>query len=166
MTTERKILVAIGSLLIAGMIAIACFSLGVYVGKQGWTLVPPSLAGPQQTRPGGGQPQPGQPGGGGPQPEQPGQPQPNAPAEQQPKPTLIGVVRRVDDRGITLHAEGVIRPVAVTERTRYAWGTTEGEVVETGLEDVEVGKRVAVFGSFSPDGRTLIADAVVILPPR
>ena len=84
MTTERKILIALGSLIIAGMIAVACFSLGVYVGTRGWTLKQPSLAGPQPPNapPGG---QPGRPEG--------GQPQPNAPTGQQSKPTLIGVVR-------------------------------------------------------------------------
>jgi hypothetical protein len=164
MTNERKILIAMGALLIAGMIAVACFSLGVYVGTQGWTLQQPSLAGPQPPRQGQqqlppGQQQPGQPG-------QPGQAQPNAPAGQQPRPTLIGVVRHVDEKGITIHAEGAMRPVTLTERTRYAARTAEGQTVEAKLEDVEAGKGVAVYGTFSPDGHTLIADAVVVLPPR
>jgi hypothetical protein len=165
MTTERKILIALGSLIVAGMIAVACFSLGVYVGTRGWTLKQPSLAGPQppNAQPGGqprpGQPQPGQPGqpGGG-------QPQPNAPTGQQSKPTLIGVVRRVDGNSLTVHAEGSPRLIALTERTKYAYRTPEGEIVEARLEDIEVGNGVAVFGPFSPDGRTLVADAVVVLP--
>jgi hypothetical protein len=76
------------------------------------------------------------------------------------------VVRRVDDSSITVHSEGVMRPITLTERTRYAYRTPEGEVVEAELEDVQVGSGVAVFGPFSSDGRTLIADAVVVLPPR
>jgi len=162
MTTERKILVALGSLIIAGMIAVACFSLGVYAGTQGWTLKQPPLAGPQ--------PQPGQPQPGQPQLGQPGQqgegPQPNMPTGQQPQPALIGVVRRVDDSSIAVRSEGVVRPITLTERTRYAHRTPEGEVVEAKLEDVQVGSGVAVFGPFSPDGHTLVADAVVVLPPR
>lgn len=162
MTTERKTLIGLGSLLIAGVIAVACFSLGVYVGTQGWTLKQPSLAGPQPGQPGGGQPQPGQPQPGQPQP---GQALPNAPAAgQQPRPALIGVVRRVDSDSLTVHAEGVMRPVTLTERTRYAFRTAEGQTVEAKFEDVEVGKGVAVFGPFSPDGRTPIANAVVLLP--
>ena len=46
MTTERKLLYAFGALIIAGMIAVAAFSLGVYIGEQGWTLQAPSVAGP------------------------------------------------------------------------------------------------------------------------
>jgi hypothetical protein len=162
MTTGRKILIALGSLIVAGMIAIACFSLGVYVGTQGWTLRQPSLAGPQpSTAQPGGQPRPGQP-----QPEQPegGQPQANAPTGQQPKPTLIGVVRRIDGSSITVRVEGIPRLIALTERTRYAYRTPEGKIVQAELEDIKVGNGVAVFGPFSPDGRTLVANAVVILP--
>jgi len=42
--------------------------------------------------------------------------------------------------------------------------TPEGEIVEAKLQDIEAGNGVAVFGPFSPDGRTLVADAVVVLP--
>jgi len=56
MSTERKLLIAFGAIIIAGIIAISAFSLGVYVGEQGWTLPPPSMAGPGGKPPTGGQP--------------------------------------------------------------------------------------------------------------
>ena len=73
------------------------------------------------------------------------------------------MLRRIDGSNMTVHAEGIPRLITLTERTKYAYRTPQGEIVEAKLEDIEVGNRVAVFGPFSPDGRTLVADAVVVL---
>ena len=45
MTTGRKELIGCGAVLIAAMIGVACFSLGAFVGAQGWTLGRPAAPG-------------------------------------------------------------------------------------------------------------------------
>ena len=172
MSTERKILIAVGSLIIAGVIAVACFSLGVYVGKQGWTTERPSLAGPQPgpgNRPGQGEQPPGQ----GQQPfappgNQPGDggQQPNASQGAQRQPSVVGVVRRVDEGTMTVQAREGTRLVTLTERTRFARRAQAGELTAVTIEDVQAGIEVAVLGPRSQDGRTLVADAVILLPQR
>ena len=48
MANEKKILYVLGSIIIIGMIAIGSFSIGVYVGKQGWVIKEPSVTLPNQ----------------------------------------------------------------------------------------------------------------------
>lgn len=153
MTAERKVLIAIGAAIIVSMVGIACFSLGVYVGHKGR-----ASALPQQPQPA----RPGQPGGREPDPE--GQ----APeAQVQPnRPALIGVVRRTNGATLTVATEQGPRLVTLTGRTKYVRRTAEQALVEIALEEIEVGAGVAVYGRLSQDGRTLVADAVVVLPAR
>lgn len=153
MTTERKILIAIGAAVIASMVGIACFSLGVYVGYKGRASALPQ------------QPQPARPG-------QPGLPEPDL-KEQAPdvpvqpnRPALVGVVRRTNGATLTVATEQGPRLITLTERTKYERRTAAQALVEITLEEIEVGAGVAVYGRLSQDGRTLVADAVVLLPAR
>jgi len=149
MTTEQKLLIACGAIIIAGLIAIAAFSLGVYVGEQGWTLPEPSLVGPGGPR----RPQPGQPGPGQPLPQQPG-----------PRPDLVGRVRSVGDSSLTLDTPAGPRLVLVNAETTVQRQGDAG-LEPASLSDLRRGDHVAVFGHLNDDGRTLRARAVVILPP-
>jgi len=83
MTIERKLLIAIGAALIAGMIGVACFAVGVYVGERGWTAQPPAPIGPQ--------PQNRRPR------DEPSRPDLPQPAQPPARPALVGVVLRADD---------------------------------------------------------------------
>lgn len=140
MSTERKLLIVFGAIIITGIIAIAAFSLGVYVGEQGWTLSPPSLAGPGGQVPTGGQ-------------------QPAAPGRE---PDLIGQVQSLADDSLTVRTPQGPRLVMVTKETRVL-RVTDGHEEEVSFEDLQRGIRVAVFGNFGDDGRTLTAETVVIL---
>ena len=145
MTTERKVLIAIGAALIVSMVGIACFSLGVYVGQKGRALALP-----------------GQPGLTEPDPEAQvpeTQVQPNRPA-------LVGVVRRTNGSTMTVATDQGPRLVTLTDRTKYVRRTATQTLVEIALDEVEIGAGVAVYGRLSQDGRTLVADALVVLPAR
>jgi len=147
MSTERKLLIAFGAIIIAGIIAIGAFSLGVYVGEQGWTLPPPSMTGPGGKPPTGGQP-------------------PAGPAPGR-EPDLIGQIQSLADDSLTVRTPQGPRLVMVTEETRVLRVAEDRKEEEASLEDLQRGMGVAVFGSFGDDGRTLTAKTVVILPaPR
>jgi len=144
MSTERKLLIAFGAIIIAGIIAIGAFSLGVYVGEQGWTLPPPSMAGPGGKPPTGGQP-------------------PAGPAPGR-EPDLIGQIQSLAGDSLTVRTPQGPRLVMVTESTRVLRVTEGRKEEEASLEDLQRGTGVAVFGNFGDDGRTLTAETVVILP--
>jgi len=147
MSTERKLLIAFGAIIIAGIITIGAFSLGVYVGEQGWTLPPPSMTGPGGKPPTGGQP-------------------PAGPAPGR-EPDLIGQIQSLADDSLTVRTPQGPRLVMVTEETRVLRVAEGRKEEEASLEDLQRGMGVAVFGSFGDDGRTLTAKTVVILPaPR
>jgi hypothetical protein len=171
MSIGQKLLIASGVLTVVSIVAIAAFSLGVYVGERGWTAGPPSIAGPGGgLSPGqaGQQPpgdQPGQPSG---QPGQspggtgPGQPSLGPPGDLPPgEPEVIGRVRSVAGDSITLQTPQGPRLVTVNDETEVK--RAEGEE-EASLEDIEPGTRIAVFGQFNGGGKTLVAQVIVILP--
>jgi hypothetical protein len=162
MSTTQKLLIAGGVFIVIVIVAIAAFSLGVYVGEHGWTAGPPSIA-----RPGGGPPlgqpppggQPGQPPGGS-----PGQPSFGPPGDLPPgRPDVIGRVRSITGDSITLNTPQGPRLVTVNEETEVK--RAEGEE-ESSLEDIEPGISIAVFGQFNGGGKTLVAQVIVILPPK
>jgi hypothetical protein len=180
MSIGQKLLIAGGVFIVVVIVAIATFSLGVYVGEHGWTAGPPSIAepgGPPQGPAGGPSPgQPGQPPGGGsgqpPPGSQPGQPpgggsgQPSfsPPGDLPPgRPDVIGRVRSMTGDNITLDTPQGPRLVTVNGETEVK--RTEGEE-EVGLEDIEPGTPVAVFGQFNGGGKILVAQAIVILLPQ
>ena len=180
MSTGHKLLIAGGVFTVVVIVAIATFSLGVYVGEHGWTAGPPSIAGPggppqgpaggpspgQPGQPpggGSGQPlpgsQPGQPSGGG-----PGQPSFSPPGDLPPgRPDVIGRVRSMTGDNITLNTPQGPRLVTVNDETEVK--RAEGEE-EVSLEDIEPGTPIAVFGQFNGGGKILVAQAIVILLPQ
>ena len=174
MSKIQKILIAGGVVIVVVIVAIATFSLGVYVGERGWTAGPPSIAGPggPPQGPAGGPPpgQPGQPGQ--PPPDgQPGQPPgggPDQPSFGPPgdlppgRPNVIGRVRSVAGDSITLDTPQGPRLVTVNDETEVK--RAEGEE-EASLEDIEPGTPIAVFGQFNGGGKTLVAQVIVILLP-
>ncbi len=161
MSTERKLLIATGSLIIAGMIAIAFFALGIYVGEQGWTLPQPSLAGPvpHQRRPGA-IPNQGRPDA-VPRAAQPQAPQP--PQVGMQTPPLIGVVRRLEGDSLILQSERGMHTVKLDERTRYEQRMANGSVKEIDRASVQLEVPVAVF---IREGHPPVAERVVLLPRR
>jgi hypothetical protein len=161
MSIGHKLLIAGGVFTVVVIVAIATFSLGVYVGEHGWTAGPPSMAGPGAPPKGGGPPpgQPGQPPDGG-----PNQPSFGPPGDLPPgKPDVIGRVRSVAGDSITLQTPQGPRLVTVNEETEVK--RAEGEE-EISLEDIEPGTQIAVFGQFNGGGKTLVAQVVVILLPQ
>lgn len=163
MSTGQKLLIGGGVFIVMVIVAIATFSLGVYVGEHGWTVEPPSIAGP------GGPPgQPGQPPPGG-QPGQlpgggTGQPSFGPPGDLPPgRPDVTGRVRSVAGDSITLDTPQGPRLVTVNDETEVKRAEGEGEV---SLEDIEPGRPIAVFGQFDGGGKTLVAQVIVILPPQ
>lgn len=156
MTTERKLLYVFGAVIIAAMIAIASFSLGIYIGEQGWTLRAPSMAGPAAPQPRGqGQPQ---------QPKSPDGPAQPAPGGNPPRPDLIGLARRVTGDSLELETQQGLRSVLMDNKTRLV-RLVDGKEKPAQQSDLRQGVRVAIFGEFGGDGRTLTARLVVILPP-
>jgi hypothetical protein len=165
MSTTQKFLIAGGVFIVIVIVAIAAFSLGVYVGEHGWTAGPPSIAGP-----GGGPPpgQPGQPPPGG----QPGQPPEGSPAQPSfgppgdlppGRPDVIGRVRSITGDSITLNTPQGPRLVTVNDETEVKQAEGEEEV---SLRDIEPATSIAVFGQFNDGGKTLVAQVIVILPPK
>jgi hypothetical protein len=188
MSTSYKLLVIGAVIMLAAMIGISSFSLGLYLGLHGdWPAGPLPVMGPGGfQRPGapgggpGGFQQPGAPGVG---PQQPGAPgvgpqQPGAPGggPQQPgspgggtlftppgPPDLVGRVRSASGDTLTIETPQGGRMVLVNEETevRYAEGG-----VEASQEEIQRGSQLAVFGEFDADGRTLTAYLLLILPDK
>lgn len=168
MTTDRKLLIALGVLVIACMVSGASFSLGFFIGTQGWSIQSPSAAGPGAgTRGGvGGQPGLQQPQQGFPgQQLQPGGPQQQQDAAQQPRPDLFGVIVSVTDDSMELETEQGLRMVTLTDETSVR-RRAEGGTNPADLSALHRGVNVAVIGEFEDDGHTLVARVVVILPEQ
>lgn len=146
MSKSQKLLIAGGAFIIVAVMVIGAFSVGIYVGKRGWMAGPPSMVGP------GGQ----QPAQGGKQPAAPQEPLPRG------KPDLIGVVRSVERRSLTIRTGQGPRLVLVGDQTRIRWHDDR----EAPLTDLRRNMPVAVFGQFGDDGRTLTASLIIILPPK
>jgi hypothetical protein len=180
MTLERKLLIVAGAFIIALIIAIGFFSLGLYIGQKG--IFPDS---PSVTGPGGPLGQPGQAGQLPRGPGDPGQPEPGAPSgpagqpgvqpttgpnsprsEARPSnlppgpPDLIGPLRTVDAEGVTIGTQQGPRLVRLEADTEIF--DTQGESLST--EALTIGVPLAIFGHFTDDGRTMIAETLIILP--
>ena len=148
MTPGRKLLIAVGAIVIVGMLLFAAFALGVYVGEHGWTRAGLTLQGPGR---GPAEPPPGDAGAPGP-PPLPGGGR---------RPDLVGHIREVFEGTLTLATSDGPRTVELDEHTRVE--TTEGE--PRSLDGLERGQRVAVFGHRNGDGQVLVAELLVLLPP-
>ncbi len=159
MTRDRQLLIVTGAILIALLVAIAAFSLGVYVGVHGWTPRPPSVAGP-----GANPPRPPDPDAQPPQPPAPDNQDQPGPL---PQPQLVGQVRSVSPDTITLDTPQGPRlfeladDVQVSRRNPNSPGQEPATV-----DDVVPGEHLALYGRFEGNGaRQLIAERLVLLPP-
>lgn len=165
MSRERIVLIVTGTILIVLVVAIAAFSLGVYVGVNGWAADVPAVAGPAQHPAAAAQAgAPAAP----PVPMQPGQqPQAAGPAAQLtgPQPQLIGRVCSLNGDVMTLStAEGprLFQLDPDVQVSRVVEGQAE---VPDSLDRVRPGQRLAVWGQFADDGgRRLVAHRLLLLP--
>jgi hypothetical protein len=181
MTLERKLLIVAGAFIIALITAIGFFSLGLYIGQKGIFPDSPSVTGPGSLpgrpdqagqppgAPGGG---PGQPGSGAPSGPagQPGAQPPTGPNSSRPEarpsnlppgpPDLVGPLQTVDAKGVTIGTPQGPRLVHLEADTQIF--NAQGESLST--EALTIGARLAIFGHFTDDGRTMVAETVLILP--
>jgi hypothetical protein len=154
-TKERRLLITSGAALIALIIAVAAYSLGVYSGVQGWASGPPSVAGPgrRPLGPAGQDPAPQ-----GQQP-QPGRQQSNV------VPQLVGQVQSESDEGITLNTPRGPRQVRLAPGV-VVLRRAQGRLEPAALEEVQPGEHLAAFGRFQASGQgQLVAEQLVLLPP-
>ncbi len=151
MTSERKILYVLGAIIIVSMIAVGSFSLGVYVGKQGWILNEPSVFGPRQG--------PNQ----GPDGVQ--EPPQNRDDNLPPKPDLIGRVINISPSSLEVDTADGIRLILISDETVVS-RQGEGNVETAHLSDIKIGVHIAVIGEFSDDGRTLTGEIIILLKPK
>jgi len=148
MTREHKILLILGSLFIAFIIAAGAFSLGVYVGTEGLLHGgQPSQQAQQQVLPG----------------------QQTRAAQQQPEqavagpPDLVGRVMRIEDHEIIIRTAAGIRTVQLALETRYLRHDS-GQTTQAIFSDLQSGSQIAVYTVSSNDRRSMIAMAIVLLP--
>lgn len=165
MSRERIVLIVTGTALIVLVVAIAAFSLGVYVGASGWTAGAPAVDGPGQrpaaAAPGG---QPGRPAGDVPLPEQPGQ-VPGAAAPPGPQPQLIGRVRSLSGDMVTLDTPQGPRLFQLGPDVQISRVAEDQAELPASLQQVQPGRRLAVFGQFASDGAgRLVAHRLLLLP--
>jgi hypothetical protein len=139
MSRSQKLLIGGGAFIIVAVMVIGAFSLGIYVGERGWTAGPPSIGSS-------------------------GSQQPASPQEplSRGKPDLSGAVQSVTRRSVTIRTSEGPRLVLVNDETRVE--RHDGK--EAGLADLRRNMPVAVFGQFGDDGRALMANVIVILPPK
>ncbi len=159
MSKSQKLLISFGAFIIVAVMVIGAFSMGIYVGERGWTAEPPSIAGAGRAQPPQGQRvEPGK------QPPAPAEPLPKGTVLSLPKgkPDLIGLVQSVAGRSVTIKTGEGSRLVLVSDETRVRWHDDR----EASLADLRRNMAVAVFGQFGDDGRTLVANVIVILPPK
>jgi len=143
MSTDRKLLIGAGALLLVLMSSIIAFSVGVYVGVKGWGTQP-ALIGQRTNQP---------------DPLQNGQPQDRALPQE--RPALTGLLMNGNRSMIALRTKEGVRQVAIEKElviTRW-----DGETVTPG--DLERGMALALFGKFDEDEKTLRVNRIVVLPP-
>jgi hypothetical protein len=140
----RKTLLGAGAALLVGMMVLAAFSLGVYVGHQGLLVGTLDNFGARAVA------------------DQPAAvQQPSGPAQELPAatPALVGKVGAITNEGLFVRTMGGLRLVEVGEETRIRNG--RGQTLST--SDLRPGANVVVFGEFSEDGRTLLANVIVLV---
>jgi len=168
MSAERTVLIVTGTALIVLVVAIAAFSLGVYVGIHGWAAESPAVAGlgqrpaaaaqaaAQQAQLAAGQPEPTT--------VQPVQ-TPGTAWQSGPQPQLIGRVRSRSGATVTLNTAEGPRLVQLGPDVQVSQAVVGQPEVPASLDQVQPGQRLAVFGQFVGDGGgRLIARRLVLLP--
>lgn len=155
MKNQRKLMIAAGILTLFLIHLIAAFSLGIYIGRHGFSRQGLSLQGPQAAQ------QPPRPGG-----VPAGQPDAQPPQDQRSprlpgEPTIVGRIRRIGRDELDLATQEGPRLIILDSETRV-WNE-EGDRVE--IEKLTEEQIVAIFGVFGDGGQQLHADLIVILPP-
>ena len=139
-------LIIVGMVVIVGMLVIAAFSVGVYVGEHGWT------SGGLRYQPRGHSP----PKGDSP-PARPGIPGlPPGP------PQIIGRLQVKSSKTILLDTRNGPRHIALTPETRFM--NSAGD--DLNLEDLQIGDILGVFGRYDPAAGVFQAEIVLRLPPK
>jgi hypothetical protein len=132
----QKLIIAAGIVLITGMLVTASFSLGIYVGKYGWTkdeLVPQEHMD-------------------------------NLPLHHNGHPPdVVGIIQDIYSDMMMLTTTEGIRMVELHDEVRIE--TDEGDecLLNEVMYGIK-GEYAAIFGHFGESGRVLIADLIVLLP--
>lgn len=151
----RRLMIVVGAAIMAGIMLVAAFSLGVWVGSG--RADNPALfggPGPQAPRPAQG------PAAGQTRPTGPGQ----APAlgTIARAPDLVGRIQALSGNNLTIEAPGGPRIVRLAPDTEVILPDgSKGQV-----ENLTRGSTVAVVGVTGDDGRSFRAEAIAILPGR
>jgi len=134
---QRRWLIAVGALILAGMLACGAFCLGIYVGKYG--LTGEGLRAAFQGRAA------------------------QQPAAAAGRPDVVGRLRRVMPEALDLATASGPRRIELTPGTQFV--DERGAALTA--EDLLVGDLIAVFGELGGDGaRSFAANLVVRLPPQ
>jgi hypothetical protein len=140
---ENRWQIILGAVILMVVLLVGAFSVGVYIGRHGWTSE--SL-----------QFQPEGPGG------QPGN-IPDVPQGPSDRPNIIGRVRALSPLGLQLATQDGPRTVEVNQDTRV----TDVDGFPLTLVDLRLGDLLAIYGDFTPgDGQRLLAERILRLPPR
>jgi hypothetical protein len=149
MTRGHKLLIGTGAAVIVAMLLIAAFSLGVYVGEHGLTRDGLTLRGPD---PGGPIQSP---------PISPGAPVQQPPVNVNRPPDVTGRIQQNLGGSLLLATPDGPRTIKLNDQTQVR--TREGE--QRPLDALKPGQPVAIFGHRNGDGRVLVAELVILLPP-
>jgi hypothetical protein len=144
--TLRKVGIGAGATLLVGIMVLAAFSLGVFVGHQGLLT---GTVGNFGARPAVDQPV---------APQAPA----SGPAQNLPmgRAALVGAVGGMTNEGLFVRTLQGPRLVEVNEET----AVRDRQGRELSLSDLKPGAQVSIFGEFSEDGRTLTANTIVVVP--
>jgi len=147
MTRSQRILIILGGALLVGLMVIAAFALGVYVGDRRRPPTAADLLG----RPVG---QANPPGAAG---------LPLDVLRVLPRPPdFVGEVQSVRGRSVVVRGPQGDRTVALDDFTvLYRPDSSKGSP-----QDLRPGLVIAVVGTPADGGRTVIADAIAVLPPQ
>jgi hypothetical protein len=149
MTKGHRLLIGSGAAVIVAMLLIAAFSLGVYVGEHGFTRDGLTLRGSDSGAP-----------------AQAPRVSPDAPVQQQPAnvnrpPDVIGRIRQNLGGSLLLATPDGPRTIELNDQTQVR--TPEGE--QRSLDALNPGQPVAIFGHRNGDGKVLVAESIILLPP-
>ena len=145
MSNQQKVLYAFGLIIIAGIITIGSFSLGVYIGKNGWALNQPSITNPAQVpMQGAGNPSLGM--------------NQNSPT----KPDLIGITISVNNNNIELNTKQGVYSVHITNQTVFL-KQDAGRIKPIDPSLIMSGTPLAITGEFDPNNRSFSAEIIVFL---
>ena len=147
MTNERKILYILGLIIIIGMIAIGSFSIGIYIGKQGWILKAPSITLPDQ-RPA--------------QITRNSQDTKQGNVDPPRQPDLVGIVRNITTETIEIQTNQGIKTVFFSDDL-VVLQQDSGKIKPSTTRNIYPSDRIAVIGEFQNAGKSLLGEIIIIL---